>query len=322
MSQVHLPQLHMAPMAGITDRVTRQIVRSCGADVVYSEMVSSRGIFYKDKKTHTLMSFDPCERPIHLQIFGNDPETMAYAARVCAEYQPDWININMGCPMTKIAGNGDGGALMKDPMLAARICEAVASATDIPLSVKFRSGWDHESINAPEFARILVQSGAKELTVHARTVKQQYSGFADLRVAQAVVEAVDVPVIISGDIRDWDSAVAAIQTGAAGLMLGRATLGDPWLFRRLKDIAQGREPEPIDTDRRLAAALLHAKRLCALKGERTGMCESRKFSGWYIKGFSDAAVLRDSVCRVTAYSQLEELLRRYMTRDVKEEDVF
>ena len=322
MKKIQLPPLHMAPMAGITDSVTRQIVRSCGADIVYSEMVSSRGIFYKDKKTHTLMAFDACERPIHIQIFGNDPDVMAYAAKVCAEYEPDWININMGCPMTKIAGNGDGGALMKDPLLASRICEAVVRATDIPVSVKFRSGWDHEHINAPEFAKIMERSGAKELTVHARTVKQQYSGAADIEVVRAVVDAVDVPVIVSGDIRDYASAKIAAQTGAAGLMIGRASLGDPWIFARIKDAASGRVPQVIDADRRLAAALLHAKRLCQLKGERTGMCESRKFSAWYIKGFAEAAVLRDAVCRVTTYEQLKDLLGRYLTRTVNEEEVF
>jgi tRNA-dihydrouridine synthase B len=322
MKDFQLPPLHMAPMAGITDSVTRQIVRDCGADIVYSEMVSSRGIYYKDKKTHTLMAFDACEHPIHIQIFGNDPDVMAHAAKVCAEYEPDWININMGCPMTKIAGNGDGGALMKDPMLASRICEAVVRATDIPVSVKFRSGWDHEHINAPEFARIMESSGAKELTIHARTVKQQYSGKADVDVARAVVEAVNVPVIYSGDIRDFESAKIAAQTGAAGLMIGRATLGDPWIFGRLKDMAAGRTAQMIDADRRLAAALLHAKRLCALKGERTGMCESRKFSAWYIKGFAEAAVLRDAVCRVTTYAQLEDLLGQYLTRTVNEEEVF
>lgn len=322
MKKFQLPPLHMAPMAGITDSVTRQIVRSCGADIVYSEMVSSRGIFYKDKKTHTLMAFDSCERPIHIQIFGNDPDVMAYAAKVCAEYEPDWININMGCPMTKIAGNGDGGALMKDPLLASRICEAVVRATDIPVSVKFRSGWDHEHINAPEFAKIMEHSGAKELTVHARTVKQQYSGTADIEVVRAVVDAVDVPVIVSGDIRDYASAKIAAQTGAAGLMIGRASLGDPWIFARIKDAASGRVPQVIDADLRLAAALLHAKRLCQLKGERTGMCESRKFSAWYIKGFAEAAVLRDAVCRVTTYEQLKDLLGRYLTRTVNEEEVF
>lgn len=322
MEKFILPPLHMAPMAGITDATTRRIVRDCGADVTYSEMVSSRGIYYKDKKTHTLMAFAEKERPIHIQIFGNDPDTMAYAARVCAEYAPDWININMGCPMGKIIGNGDGGALMKDPVLAGKVCEAVAKATEIPVSVKFRSGWDHASICAPEFAKILQESGAKELTVHPRTVKQQYSGKADYTVAQAVVQAVSVPVIISGDIRDWDSAVAAADTGAAGLMLGRATLGDPWLFRRLKALARGETPEEITASRRLAAALLHAKRLCEHKGERTGMCESRKFSAWYIKGFSDAAILRDAVCRVTTYRQLEELLEQYITEEFEERDVF
>jgi tRNA-dihydrouridine synthase len=165
-------------------------------------------------------------------------------------------------------------------------------------------------------------SGAKELTIHARTVKQQYSGKADVDVARAVVEAVNVPVIYSGDIRDFESAKIAAQTGAAGLMIGRATLGDPWIFGRLKDMAAGRTAQMIDADRRLAAALLHAKRLCALKGERTGMCESRKFSAWYIKGFAEAAVLRDAVCRVTTYAQLEDLLGQYLTRTVNEEEVF
>ncbi len=322
MNKYVLPPLHAAPMAGITDSVTRAIVRKCGADVVYSEMVSSRGIFYKDKKTHTLMAFDVNERPLHMQIFGNDPSVMAYAAKVCEEYQPDFININMGCPMAKIAGNGDGGALMKDPLLAAKVCQAVARATDIPVTVKFRSGWDHQTINAPEFAKMMVESGAKELTIHARTVKQQYSGKSDLSIAEQVVNAVDVPVIISGDIVDYETAVLAAQTGAAGLMIGRAMLGDPWIFNRLKDIDNGLPVQDITANRRLTAALVHARRLCEAKGEKTGMCESRKFSAWYIKGFSDAAMLRDAVCRVTTYQELSELLSQYITEHMEERDVF
>ena len=312
----------MAPMAGVSDSVFRRIVRRTGADVTVSEMVSSRGIHYKDAKTGLLMAASPAEHPFLIQIFGNDPSLMAEAARAAEAAGADGVDINMGCPMPKIVNNGDGGALMKDPALAARVTEAAAGAVKIPVSVKFRAGWDEEHRNAPAFARILEQSGAASLCLHPRTVRQLYTGKADPAIFAEAAKTVHIPLIYSGDIKDLASAKTALAAGASSLMIGRAAMGDPWIFRRLAAELRGETPERIGAERRMAAALCHARLLCAQKGERTGVSESRKFAAFYVRGIPDAAAVRNAVCRAEKLDTLEEIFSRYLTREWTEEEIF
>ena len=308
------PPLIMAPLAGITDSVCRRIVKEFGADITFSEMISSRGLWYKDKKTKELLYFEKEETPIVIQLFGNEPEIMAYAAKEVLQYNPQGIDINMGCPMPKIVNNGDGCALMKNIDLASRVCEAVAKAVDIPVSVKFRSGWDEENINAVEFARAMEQSGAASLTVHGRTRVQQYSGKADISVTAAVKNAVNIPVYHSGDITDGESALKVVNsTGCDGLMIGRGALGNPWIFREIKAAFSGEEYIAPDLYERIEMAKRHAKILCEYKGDFGGIRESRKFSAWYVKGLKGSARLRNDVTKATSYMQLEELFNEYIT---------
>ena len=304
----------MAPMAGITDSVCRRIVKEYGADITYSEMVSSRGLWYKDKKTKELLHIEKEETPVIIQLFGNEPEIMAYAAKEIMQYNPQGIDINMGCPMPKIVNNGDGCALMKDISLASKVCYAVAKAVDIPVSVKFRSGWDEEHLNAVEFAKAMEQSGAKILAVHGRTRVQQYSGKADLSVTAAVKNAVTIPVYHSGDVVDGPSALRiAKETGCDGLMIGRGALGNPWIFGEIKAAFEGNEYIAPTPEQRIALALKHAKMLCTYKGELAGIRESRKFSAWYVKGLKGSARLRNEVTKAISYAQLEELFNEYTT---------
>ena len=305
--------LIMAPLAGITDSVFRRIVKEYGADITYSEMVSSRGIYYNDAKSKELMLYTPEETPFVIQLFGNEPEIMAYAAKEAALFSPSGIDINMGCPMPKVVNNGDGCALMKDICLAAKVCESVAKAVDIPVSVKFRSGWDDEHIIAPEFAKAMENSGAKSLTVHGRTRQQHFSGKADLNVCRAVKDAVKIPVYLSGDITDAKYAkTAADYTLCDGLMIGRGALGNPWIFKEIKASFSGEEFTPPDIFQRIEMALRHAKMLCEYKGETVGIKESRKFSAWYVKGLKGSAKLRNDVTRACTYIELKDIFDRYI----------
>ncbi len=305
--------LIMAPLAGITDSVFRRIVKSYGADITFSEMISSRGLWYKDKKTKELLYFQNDETPLVVQIFGNEPDIMAYAAKEVLQYGPQGIDINMGCPMPKIVNNGDGCALMKNVSLAAKVCYAVAKASDVPVSVKFRSGWDEDSKNYIEFAKAMEQSGASALTVHGRTRAQQYSGKADISVTAAVKNAVSIPVYHSGDIINSASAFdIAEKTGCDGLMIGRGALGNPWIFSEIKSAFEGKSFNPPGWRERIDTALYHARLICEYKGEAAGIRESRKFSAWYVKGLKGSARLRNDVTKATSYNQLEELFSEYI----------
>jgi len=229
-------KLYLAPLAGISDSPFRRICRRYGADIVCTEMISSRGIYYKDKKTAELLSFSDEEQPIGIQLFGNEPEIMAYAASVICERKPSFIDINMGCPMPKIVNNGDGCALMKNPVLAGKIIEAVVKAANVPVTVKFRSGYTAETVNAVEFAKIAEQSGASQITVHPRTHDMLYSGTADREIIKAVKESVKIPVVGNGDIFSPESAKEMLErTGCDGLMIARGAFGNPFIFGYIKD---------------------------------------------------------------------------------------
>ncbi len=224
----------LAPMAGVTDKAFRMIVKPFGPALMYTEMVSGKGLFYKSKKTADLLTADESEKPVAVQIFGHDADIMAEIANSALEYGAAVIDINMGCPAPKIVNNGDGCALMKSPETAAKVISAVCRAVDVPVTVKFRAGWDDKRINAVEFAKIAEQSGASAVTVHGRTREQFYSGTADLDIIKAVKAAVKIPVIGNGDIIDGGSAAHMLEyTCCDGIMVGRAAEGNPWIFKEI-----------------------------------------------------------------------------------------
>ena len=284
----------LAPMAGVTDKAFRMIVKPFGPALMYTEMVSGKGLFYKSKKTADLLTADESEKPVAVQIFGHDADIMAEIANSALEYGAAVIDINMGCPAPKIVNNGDGCALMKSPETAAKVISAVCRAVDVPVTVKFRAGWDDKSINAVEFAKIAEQSGASAVTVHGRTREQFYSGTADLDIIKAVKAAVKIPVIGNGDIIDGGSAAHMLEyTGCDGIMVGRAAEGNPWIFKEISAyLKDGTVLPPPDLDERREVALKHLGLLVEFKGEHRGVLEGRKHMAWYFKGVSGGAVLR------------------------------
>lgn len=297
----------LAPMAGVTDRAFRQICREQGAALTVTEMVSAKALTYGDKKTPGLLALGVDEHPAAAQIFGHEPETMAEGAKIAREISGcDIIDINMGCPAPKIAGNGDGSALMRDPALAARVIEAVANAVDVPVTVKFRKGWDEKSVNCVEFARMAEQAGAAAIAVHGRTRAQQYSGNADWDAIAAVKHAVSIPVIANGDVAVPEDAVRILRhTGADAVMVGRGALGDPWIFARANALLETGVCPPLPPfAERIDTAVRQIELAAAYKGERVAMLEARRHVNWYLKGQSGLKAFKMRIC---ALERLEEL---------------
>ena len=302
----------LAPMAGVADRAFRELCIEFGAAYVVSEMVSSKGLTMHDRKSDSLMQLGETEKAAAVQIFGCEPETMAEAAKKAAATGCRVVDINMGCPAPKIAGNGGGSALMKDPDLAARITEKVVEAVDIPVTVKIRAGWDEENINAVHMATLLENAGAAAITVHGRTRKQMYAPPVNLDIIRQVKEAVSVPVIGNGDIVDALSAENMLKTtGCDFIMVGRGALGAPWLFKQVNEYFDKGIvlPEP-PIEERMAIMLRHIKQLCENKGDYVGMREARKHAAWYIKGIRGAAALRQEIGSLETISQLEAIAEK------------
>jgi len=303
----------LAPMAGVTDRVFRVLCKEQGCGLTYTEMVSAKGLHYGGSagRSRALLTTDERERPCAVQIFGSDPPIMAeQAARLeeeCGEALA-LIDINMGCPAPKITGNGEGSALMKRPALAAQIIRAVADAVKLPVTVKFRKGWDDESVNAVEFARMAEQSGAAAVTVHGRTRMQFYAGAADWECIARVKEAVSIPVIGNGDVFSPEAYFALKErTGCDGVMVARGAQGNPWIFREIVAAKEGRlAPEPTAQER-TEMALRHARALVEQKGQHA-VIEMRKHIAWYIREMPGAAGLRAAVNGCVTLEQLEALL--------------
>ncbi len=296
----------LAPMAGVADRAFRELCCEFGATYVVSEMVSSKGLTMHDRKSRELLVLSEKERPAAAQIFGSDPAVMAACARETMAFAPDVIDINMGCPAPKIAGNGGGSALLKDLPLAEAIIRAVVQAVDVPVTVKMRLGWDEDTPVAVELARRAEDAGAAAVTVHGRTRRQMYAPPVDTGAIAEVKRSVSIPVIANGDVTDGPSAAKMLEeTGCDYLLVGRGALGRPWVFSQIESYLKYERvlPEPPLSEQ-MRVMLRHIRRICAYKGERVGMREARKHAAWYIREIRGAAAYRQ---RVGALSTLEEL---------------
>ncbi len=299
----------LAPMAGVADRAFRELCTSYGAAYVVSEMVSSKGLTMQDKKSKELLYLSEAERPAAAQIFGDNPDIMAEAAIKTLAFNPDFIDINMGCPAPKIAGNGGGSALLKNPPLISKIVSSVVKASPIPVTVKIRIGWDSESINAVEVAKRIEAAGADAVTVHGRTRTQMYAPPVYLNEIAKVKNAVSIPVIGNGDITDGKSAKRMLdETGCDFLMIGRGALGSPWVFKNVNEYLQsGTVVDEPDISERMRVMTEHISLICKYKGERVGMREARKHAAWYIKGIRGAAAFRQEVGTLSDIDGLKAL---------------
>ena len=308
----------LAPMAGIADKAFRELCVQFGAAYTVTEMVSSKGLTMGDKKSAELLSLGGEEKTAGAQIFGDDPEIMAQAAVKCLEYDPKIIDINIGCPAPKVAMNGGGASLMKNPELAGEIVKAVSEAVSIPVTVKIRKGWDSDSVNAVEMAQILEKNGAAAIAVHGRTRKEMYSGKADLEIICKVKEAVSIPVIGNGDITDAESAAIMLEkTNCDAIMIGRGAMGNPWVFQQINAyLGEGiLIPEPSLSEK-MSVMLRHIQKIVEYKGEYTAMREARHHAAYYTKGLRGGAKFRAEMGSLEIFEQLEEITFRILKENL------
>ena len=324
--------LALAPLAGVSDRAFRRVCRACGADFTVSEMVSAKALCYEQRKkiagersvSGQLASVMRDELPMAVQIFGSEPDFMAEAARMIeaneyigcmSEVPPSAIDINMGCPVKKVTGNGEGSALLKNPKLIGEIVSAVAKAVSIPVTVKIRAGWDSTSINAPEVAKIIEDAGASMITVHARTREQMYEPGVDRSVITAVKRAVSIPVLGNGDIYTAADALSMMEeTGCDGVMIARGAMGNPWVFSEICAALDGRDYTPPPMAEKFEVALAQVKEMITEKGERIGVAEAKKHRSWYCHGIEGAAAARGRLMQATSYGELAVILREMGAR--------
>lgn len=301
----------LAPMAGVTDLPFRLLCREQGAGLLCMEMVSAKAIQYNNKNTKALLEIHPDERPVSLQLFGSEPDTISEIAKRIEELPFAILDINMGCPVPKIVRNGEGSALMKNPKLVHEIVSKTVKAIEKPVTVKIRKGFDDSCINAVEIAKIIEDTGAKAVAVHGRTREQYYSGKADWDIIRQVKEAVSIPVIGNGDVVSGQSAIAMMeQTGCDGVMIGRGAQGNPWIFAELLEYEKtGKMTERPNLEEMKEMMLRHARLQIEHKGEYLGIREMRKHVSWYTTGLPNSAKLRGEINAVESYEDLEVLLR-------------
>ena len=303
----------LAPMAGVSDLAYRVIAKKMGASLTTAEMVSAKGLYYRNEKTKEMLKIAPDEHPVALQLFGSDPDIMAWGAKIMEQAGPDFIDINMGCPMQKVVKNGDGSALMKNIPLAATVIRAMVKAVQTPVTVKMRLGWSRDTLNAVELAQAAEEAGAAAITVHGRTREDFYTGKADWKEIQKVVDAVKIPVIGNGDVTDGKSAKDLMEeTGCAAVAIGRAAWGNPWIFREVNTYLETGEIIPSPSwEMRLQMARRHLHGLCLEKGEYAAVREMRAHASRYFHGLPKATALRQEIMKETTEKGFNDVLDSY-----------
>ena len=297
-----------APMAGISDRPSRLIAREYGCGLVYTEMISAKALTYKNQKTYLLMNMEDEVQPVNMQIFGSEPDVMAEGARIMQAHGAQIIDINMGCPVPKVVNNGEGSSLMRNPELAAEIVEAMVKAVDVPITVKFRKGWDDTSVNAVEYAKRMEAAGVSAIAVHGRTRMQYYSGKADWEIIRQVKEAVQVPVIGNGDLFEPEDGKKMMEeTGCDGIMIGRGATGNPWLFDEIVCALEGREFVAPTGEERVELALKQLDTMIAARGDRAGFVEGKKHMAWYSAGLRGSAAARNDIMQANTCDEIRAI---------------
>ena len=304
-----------APMAGVTDKAYRRILKEYGAGLLYSEMISAKGMMHSNKRTFDMIDASEEERPFVLQLFGSETEDMVKATRMLSDYKNiDIVDINMGCPVKKVVKTGAGSRLMMHPDQAAKIVTAMKKTTDRPVTVKIRTGWDHDHINAVSFAKKMEESGADAIAIHGRTRSQMYGGVADWDIIRRVKETVTVPVIGNGDVFSPEDFIAMLeQTGADGVMIGRGLLGRPWLIRQCMDQLERQTHDSVSLDERKTIIKKHMRWLVEDKGEKIATLEMRTHGAWYLKGLPNASKARRSVSRVRSLDGFMRIIDEYFS---------
>lgn len=311
-------QVVLAPMAGICNSAFRRIAKEMGAGLIYAEMVSDKALLYKSKKTEDMLYMKDEERPISQQIFGSDKESFVEAAKiVCEKMNPDIIDINMGCPVPKVAVSAQAGAaLLKNPDKVYEIVKSVVEAVSIPVTVKIRSGWDKNSINALEIAKVCERAGASAICVHPRTRSQRYEGLSDWNIIKEVKESISIPVIGNGDIRSVDDAKRMIElTNCDAVMIGRGVLGNPWLIRDIVNyLEDGALPKVISKDEKIDMCIKHMNYLLSFKDEKTAVLEMRSHIAWYLKGLDGVNEVKREIFKATTEKDVLEILTKFKNK--------